>query len=53
MKELKELKGVKMLSKNEQKTINGGKQWCIDIICLEWYHCEMDVCVKDPKPWEL
>jgi hypothetical protein len=50
MKTLKELKGAKELSKKEQKAIGGGKQWCINIICLEWYHCEMDICIKDVIP---
>ena len=32
MKNLTKLNGAKALSKKEQKSINGGGQWCYDLI---------------------
>ena len=40
MKTLKELKGVKELSKTEQKAINGGRwQSCVGVKCAPGYEC--------------
>jgi len=43
MKNLKELKGVKTLSKNEQKAINGGVFACgMGYDCPEGWTCPID-----------
>jgi hypothetical protein len=50
MKTLKELKGVKELSKKEQKTINGGKLPCYHLsagsvcVCRAGYECVSGMC---------
>ena len=48
MKTLKDLKGVKELNKNEQKSINGGRQACGDGIhyCASGYCCSYGACVR-------
>jgi hypothetical protein len=51
MKNLKELKDIKTLSKNEQRSVNGGENICLTLICPERYHCELGVCVEDPEWW--
>ena len=45
MKNLTNLKGAKMLSKNEQKTVNGGKivPACEQVYCL--WRCVFGQCV--------
>ncbi|NOU17632.1 MAG: hypothetical protein HOO91_08745 [Bacteroidales bacterium] len=49
MKNLKELKGVKVLSKNEQKSVAGGYQHCGDGIhyCWPGWCCSFNMCVRD------
>jgi hypothetical protein len=47
MKNLKELKGVKVLSKNEQKSITGGVAACDAIhLCGGTWCCVNGVCVR-------
>ncbi|NOQ26710.1 MAG: hypothetical protein GQ564_15225 [Bacteroidales bacterium] len=48
MKDLKNLKGAKILSKNEQKVIKGGEYLaCFKGLCPEWYYCNQDnLCVQ-------
>lgn len=49
MKTLKGLKGVKELSKSEQKELNGGRMQCGDGIhyCNPGYCCSYGMCVRD------
>jgi len=45
MKKLANLKGVKMLNKNEQKSITGGKIKCgEEFVCRPQYCCVNGVC---------
>lgn len=40
MKNLKKLKGIKMLSKTEQKVIAGGARYCnSEYLCLPGWYC--------------
>ena len=57
MKSLKKLKGAKLLSKIEQRSIKGGLTYCRDNRpCPEGYICDMDayptygVCVPYMEP---
>lgn len=47
MKDLKNLKGAKMISKNEQRTIKGGVIYrCVtEADCPEGYGCLRGICV--------
>jgi hypothetical protein len=47
MKKLSNLKGAKELSKNEQKSINGGHAACIPV-CSDGYVCTKRGCVLIP-----
>ena len=52
MKTLKELKGVKELSKNEQKSLNGGKMACLQSVsgppyCPASYTCVNGICIRE------
>lgn len=52
MKDLKNLKGAKQLSKSEQQVIKGGRfPSCYRVSCNTGYHCIMDngggICVPD------
>ena len=47
MKNLKSLKGAKMLSKMEQKAVKGGLFPCIRGHCLIGYTCIDGYCVED------
>jgi hypothetical protein len=52
MKNLKKLNGAKVLSKSEQRSINGGRfPSCYGVSCNTGYHCIMDngggICVPD------
>jgi len=54
MKNLKKLKGVKTLSRNEQKAINGGLKMCYwseerGYYCYAPYTCVNGVCVLSPE----
>ena len=48
MKNLKSLKGAKMLSKNEQKELKGGEYlMCFKGQCPEGYYCNQDnLCIQ-------
>lgn len=47
MKNLKELKGAKVLSKNEQKAIKGGLMACDSVhLCPKGYCCVNGVCKR-------
>ncbi|GEM_PF-2120334 len=52
MKNLKELKGVKLLSKKEQQGISGGKKMCLmgpnGYYCPSPYICVNGICVVSP-----
>ncbi|HCT29363.1 MAG TPA: hypothetical protein DIW31_01200 [Bacteroidales bacterium] len=53
MKNLKNLKGVKTLSKKEQQSINGGKKMCYwgpnGYYCIAPWVCVNGVCVLGPE----
>ena len=59
MKTLQGLKGVKELSKNEQKSLNGGKMQCLKSIdgapyCPTGWICIKGTCEHSPiDPYEL
>ncbi len=47
MKNLKNLKGAKSLSKNEQQSIRGGRQYCNQQKpCPPGYACMSNMCYK-------
>ncbi len=47
MKNLKKLKGAKMLGKKEQKAVKGGLFPCLNGHCLIGYTCINGYCVED------
>ena len=54
MKKLQDVKGVKRLNKNEQRSINGGIDLCRVIQCVPEYVCDREKgCVPRQKPWEI
>ena len=52
MRNLKELKGAKLLSKKEQQAISGGKKMCLwgpdGMYCPAPYVCIDGICVLSP-----
>ncbi len=52
MKTLKGLKGVKELSKSDQRTINGGIDRCKLIQCIPEDICINGVCIPRSLPWD-
>ena len=48
MKKLANLKGVKTLNKNEQKSINGGLRCFISDDCPNFFFCRNYICIAEP-----